>query len=136
MYFFVCAIFTKDNDIIKDKDIRDGLEHMYKAYDQRCSSRSSSASASSLDFQTLQPMWDQKEDIMTIMNDLDHYIVDRVLFYPEEKKANLEVLGWRKVNASTFPILIVITKDLLMLPMSTVVVESACSESSWVVSKY
>lgn len=97
-------MFTKDKDIIKEKHIRDGLEHMYRAYDQRYSSfnnfvRSSSTSASSLGFQTHQPTWDQKEDTETVTNDLDHYIVDWVLFYLEKKKSSLDVLGWQKVNS-------------------------------------
>lgn len=109
-------IDEKDKDVIKEKDVRDGLEEMYIASDRRYShfrklGRSSFVSASSSGPQTFPSMWNQEENSETCTNDLDRYIVDRVLFCPKEK-ANIDVLGWWKAISSTFFILSVIVKDL------------------------
>lgn len=51
-------------------------------------------------------------------------------------KANLDVLGWWKINYSTFPILNIMAKGLLTSPILTVAVQSLFSESNRVINKY
>ena len=75
---------------------------MYKAYDQRYGhyrnlGRGSTLVTSSSSVQPLFTIWDQEEEIVTRTNDLEHYIIDRVIFRPE-KRANLNILEWWKAK--------------------------------------
>lgn len=133
------CIYENDDDVIKKKDVRDRLKHMYRAYDQRYNyrrtlSHTSSTGATSSGADPLQWMWDQKEETGSGTNDLERYTTDRV-FLCSEEKANLEVIGWWKTNSSSFPILCVLAKDLVTTSISLIAAESTFSNSSRVISK-
>lgn len=87
-------INENDDDIIKQKDVRDGLEKTFRGYDQRYGhfrnvGRSSSSNGSSLRVEPLFTMWNQGK-IVTGRNDLECYTIDQVFFHLEEK-ANHDV---------------------------------------------
>lgn len=87
MFYFVRIIIVNlCIDEIKEKNVRDCLEHMYRAYDQiyshfRNLGRLFSLGASSSGGDTLQLMW----------GNLEYYNIDSVLSAGGEGKL---VLGW------------------------------------------
>lgn len=72
-------------DEIKEKNVRDGLERMYRAYDQRYSYFMNLGclffcACYKFKWHTLQLMW-----VRDRYKNLECYNIDRVFFHPEEK---------------------------------------------------
>lgn len=79
-------------------------------------------------------MWDQEEENVTGTNDLEHYILDRVI-YRQKERANLDILEWWCVNLTTFHVVSVMMKDLLIKHISSVAMESMFNTSGQIINK-
>jgi hypothetical protein len=65
----------------------------------------------------------EEEDDLACKSELDRYSLDEC----EKTIKDFDILGWWKVNASKYPILAEITRDVFAIPISTVASESAFS---------
>ena len=63
-------------------------------------------------------------------NELDIYLSETALEESDEGKVDL--LRWWKLNSERFPILSSLARDVLVIPISTVMSESAFSTCGWV----
>jgi hypothetical protein len=63
----------------------------------------------------------KEEKDLECMSEVDRYLLDGC----EATTKDFDVLGWWKINASKYPILAAIARDILAMPISTVVSQSA-----------
>ncbi|KAK2664750.1 hypothetical protein Ddye_003324 [Dipteronia dyeriana] len=68
----------------------------------------------------------------SIKSDFDYYLEEPLIPRDED----FDILNWWKVNASKYPILHAIARDVLAIPVSAVTSESALSTSGRFVSPY
>ncbi|KAF7839307.1 zinc finger BED domain-containing protein RICESLEEPER 2-like [Senna tora] len=63
--------------------------------------------------------------------------IDQYLLEPREKMSSqFDILNWWKVNSTKFPILALIARDVLAMPISTIASESAFSTGGRVIDTY
>jgi len=72
----------------------------------------------------------QKKNVATIRSEFDQYIDEKVLTDDE----NFDILGWWKANGLKYPILQMIARDFLAIPISTVASESSLSTSGQILT--
>lgn len=70
-------------------------------------------------------------EIMT-KNEVEEYLLEPL----EKRTGTFDILNWWKVNSSKYPILGLIAKDVLAMPVSTVASESAFSTGGRILNNY
>ena len=76
----------------------------------------------------------QTSSLSKAKNELDRYLDEEPL--PHNESEYFDVLGWWKVAGTCFPTLRMITRDILVIPVTTVVSESAFSTDGRVLSEH
>jgi hypothetical protein len=72
-----------------------------------------------------------KSDVLS-KSEIDRYFMEEV----EKSNANFDILNWWKVNSTKFPILAQITSIVLVIPITTVALESAFSTRGLVLDPF
>ncbi|KAM7459307.1 hypothetical protein LguiA_036301 [Lonicera macranthoides] len=69
-----------------------------------------------------------------IQNDVDRYLLDAI---EGDEDDNFDILNWWRVNgASKYPILALIARDILAIPVSTIASESCFSTSGRIIDSF
>jgi len=122
----------KINEI--NENIKNRLQKVFKEYESIYGTNSASSSRTSTN-----PLWSRlqsnKEKYIrtTTSNELELYL-DSTIVFTNEDLEKLDVLEWWSQNASRYPIVSRIAKDLLTIPASTVASESAFSAGKRVIT--
>ena len=68
---------------------------------------------------------------METKSEIEKYLLDNI-----EKLGSFDILDWWKLNASNYPIISKMTRDILTIPISTVAFESAFSTSGRILDAF
>ncbi|CAL8174315.1 unnamed protein product [Prunus armeniaca] len=71
-------------------------------------------------------------DVVILEHEIDRYITDPV----EDVVDEVDVLKWWKLNRVKYPRFVLIAKDVLAIPVSTVTLESCFSTGGWAVNSF
>ena len=125
-----------DNHCEKWKEIEASLEKLYEHYESQYGNKQATPSQPSQRSRTT--LWDnvisesKKARTDTSLNELHYY--NRAPVPDMNTNEFFDILGWWKAQASTYPVLSIIARDLLTPPASTVASESAFSSGGRVLT--
>jgi hypothetical protein len=114
----------KTNEIVGI--LRTDIDHLYEQYSKfgGCSSEvKSSVDVTQIEDSFLQEFHEflASQNLIKCKSEIERYLIEDV----EKPNAHIDILSWWKVNATKFPILARIARDVLAIPITAVAFESA-----------
>lgn len=124
----------------KKKVLALDLQTLFKSYQDTYQNYSSTppaipstSSSDGLGKRSFEAFLESEEESESVKSDLEIYLAEPTLREKPEVKSNFDVLMWWMVNESKFPILSVMAKDILSIPVTTVASEATFSAGKRVI---
>jgi len=79
---------------------------------------------------------EESSSSVVLKSELDKYLEEPVHLFKKGENDSFDILEWWKVNAGKYPVLSMMARDILAIPISTVASESAFSTGGRVISAH